>query len=126
MKTVLAEENKLGGCMVGRAARDNPWLIGQFDKEFYGVANPGLSRKEVVLKYAEYIGKLEDNRYCNRVLINPILNLFYSEKNNELYYKFLIEGERSEKYGNDIEQLIEDSVVMYSEHNLAALNAVHD
>jgi len=126
MKEVLAEKNRLGGCMVGRAARDNPWLVGRFDKEFHGIPNPDLSRKEIILNYADYLGKIEDNRYCNRVLINPVLNMFRSEKHNELYYNFLIEKEKSEKYINDIKLLLEDSIAMYSEHNLTALNAIHD
>eukprot|EP00826_Nyctotherus_ovalis_P010883 TRINITY_DN12842_c0_g1_i3.p4 TRINITY_DN12842_c0_g1~~TRINITY_DN12842_c0_g1_i3.p4 ORF type:complete len:127 (+),score=28.50 TRINITY_DN12842_c0_g1_i3:578-958(+) len=126
MKEVLSEDKGLYGCMVGRAANENPWILGAVDKEFYGVANPGLSRKEVVLKYAEYIDKEMHGRYCARVKINPVLNLFYAEDSADLYYNFLVEGARNGKYDNDVKQLLEDAISMYSEHNVTALNKIHD
>lgn len=90
------------------------------------MANPELSRKEVVLKYAEYIDKEIHGRYCARVKVNPVLNLFYGEDNADLYYNFLAEGARSGKYDSDVKQLLEDAISMYSEHNVTALNKIHD
>ncbi len=49
MKEVLAPEKGLVGCMVGRITAENPWIVGGFDREFYGVPNPDLSRKDVIL-----------------------------------------------------------------------------
>jgi len=126
MKEVLSEEKGLYGCMVGRVANENPWILGAIDKKFYGVPNPGLSRKEVILRYAEYLDKETHGKYCTRVKINPLLNLFYGEKDANLYYDFLIEGARNGKYDNDIKTLLEEVVAMYSEHNLTAINKIHN
>ena len=106
----MKEENGLNGCMVGRATHENPWIMGDFDKVVYGVPNPGLSRKEVILRYAEYLGKAKQGGHCNRVMINPIISLLHGEKDEEIYYNFLSEGERTEKYSNDLQKLLEDSV----------------
>lgn len=126
MKEVLSEDKGLYGCMIGRVANENPWIIGDVDRIFYGVPNPGLSRKEVVLKYAEYIDKEIHGRYCTRVKINPVLNLFAEEKDGKLYSDFLAEGARNGKYDKDVKKLLEDAISMYSKHNLTALNKVYD
>ncbi len=70
--------------------------------------------------------KENDGRYCNRVLVNPILNMFAGEPDSKLFFDFLAEGERDEKYDGEMKKLIEDAVEMYSHHNPAALNKVHD
>ncbi len=65
-------------------------------------------------------------KFCNRVLLNPIMNMFVGETDSDLFAKFLADGEREEKYKSDIKLLMEDAVEMYSHHNPAALNKVHD
>jgi len=40
--------------MIGRAAIENPWLFSDIDRRFYGKKNPGHTREEVLLKYAEW------------------------------------------------------------------------
>ncbi len=46
---MLAPDKGLAGCMIGRAAVENPWMVGRFDKEFYGTATPDFSRKDIIL-----------------------------------------------------------------------------
>jgi len=36
IKNILKEENGLVGCMIGRAAFDNPWMFSDIDRRFYG------------------------------------------------------------------------------------------
>ena len=49
MKEVLAEDKKLAGCMFGRLAYNEPWIMGRIDKEIFGAPGCELSRKDVVL-----------------------------------------------------------------------------
>jgi hypothetical protein len=41
--------------MLGRISYEQSWFMGDLDRRFYGVANPGLSREEVLRVYAEYV-----------------------------------------------------------------------
>jgi len=34
--------------MLGRVAYENPWVLADIDRRFYGRKNPGLSRREVL------------------------------------------------------------------------------
>ena len=38
----------LRGVMIGRAACQNPWMFSDVDRRFYGVENPGFSRREIL------------------------------------------------------------------------------
>ena len=135
MKEVLSSDKLLSGCMIGRVVNDNPWIMGRIDREFYGVQNPDISRKEIILvffyfftiqKYADYVEKETCTRFCPRVLINPILNLFTEEADGKIFSDFLAVSEREGKYKKDVKRLIEDAVQKYSEHNPTALNKIHD
>ena len=45
----------LRGCMIGRAAFYSPWRLADADRRLCGAAaNPNLSRREVVARYAAY------------------------------------------------------------------------
>jgi len=35
IEDILSPENNLKGCMIGRAAMDNPWLFCDIDRRFF-------------------------------------------------------------------------------------------
>ena len=45
--------------MVGRMVMQHPWLFRHADDQFYKSAGPGLSRREVINRYIDYVEKLE-------------------------------------------------------------------
>lgn len=56
----------LRGCMLGRAAIDNPALFGDVDRYFYGErTNPCLSRRQVLSKYCAYLVDMYPRRCCD-------------------------------------------------------------
>jgi len=56
----------LKGCMLGRAARDNPCLFWDVDRYLYGKpTNPCQNRWEVLAKYLEYIEEVVPPRCCD-------------------------------------------------------------
>jgi tRNA-dihydrouridine synthase A len=56
----------LRGCMLGRAAMDDPALFGDVDRYFYGAtANPCDSRRHVLLKYCTYLEEMYPRRCCD-------------------------------------------------------------
>lgn len=58
--------SNLRGCMVGRVARDNPCVLWDVDRYFYGEAdNPCQNRKEVLTKYCAYLDTVYPRRCCD-------------------------------------------------------------
>ena len=56
----------LRGCMLGRAAMDNPSLFWDCDRYFYGEAeNPCRTRREVLDQYIDYLEKVYPRRCCD-------------------------------------------------------------
>jgi tRNA-dihydrouridine synthase A len=59
--------SNLRGCMVGRIARDNPCILWDVDRYFYGEAeNPCQNRKEVLEQYCAYLETIYPRRCCDR------------------------------------------------------------
>lgn len=90
-KAVLHSESEyfghrlLDSVMVGRYAYNNPWAFADVDRRIFGVPNPGLSRREVVSDYLDYVDDLHDRFGVNspgnrtRGLAAPIMKLFVGE-----------------------------------------------
>ena len=55
MTDILVEENNLTGCMVGRMAMNNTWEVAKFDSVFYGDHSKTLTRREMMIDYAEFV-----------------------------------------------------------------------
>jgi len=88
----LKPERGMTGVMIGRAAYQTPWLFSDMDRRYYGVKNPGLSRKEILYEYGHYADSLLDespHRYSYAMLIKPIINMFAYEKSQKHYRRML-------------------------------------
>jgi tRNA-dihydrouridine synthase A len=58
--------SNLRGCMLGRAAMDNPSVFWDCDRYFYGEAeNPCTTRREVLDRYIDYLEKVYPRRCCD-------------------------------------------------------------
>lgn len=56
----------LRGCMLGRAAMDNPSMFWDVDRYYYGaVSNPCQNRREVLVQYCEYLERIYPRRCCD-------------------------------------------------------------
>ena len=59
--------SNLRGCMLGRAAMDHPAMFWDVDRYFYGERyNPCQNRRQVLLKYCEYLERTYPRRCCDR------------------------------------------------------------
>ena len=59
--------SNLRGCMLGRAAMDNPSMFWDVDRYFYDLeSNPCRNRREVLDKYCEYLERMYPRRCCDR------------------------------------------------------------
>lgn len=58
--------DNLRGCMMGRAAMDNPAIFADADRYFYGLPhNPCQNRRQVFQKYCQYLEELYPRRCCD-------------------------------------------------------------
>lgn len=56
----------LKGCLLGRAAMENPVVFWDVDRYFYGeVKNPCQNRREILYRYCEYLEKVYPRRCCD-------------------------------------------------------------
>ncbi|PNY14840.1 tRNA-dihydrouridine synthase A-like protein, partial [Trifolium pratense] len=81
-----AREAGAHGVMIGRAAYNNPWnILGHVDTAIYGVPSCGLTRRQVLEKYAIYgdsvLGKY-GHKPTVRDIVKPLLHLFHSAPGN--------------------------------------------
>ena len=64
----LVAPPNLQGCMLGRAVRDNPSILWDVDRYFYGKPyNPCRNRRQVIDQYTLYLERLYPKRCCDVV-----------------------------------------------------------
>ena len=116
------------GCMIGRAAYDNPWIFSNFDKFYYGKKNPGLNRKEILYDYGRYgESYIKNYNFDNLIkeklfpdLVGPLNFLFNGEKNNSIFKAMLMD--RNEwKAADNFYDFIASIVEKFEEINKEAL-----
>lgn len=72
--------------MVGRFAYNNPWAFADVDRRLFGVPNPGLSRREVLAAYCDYVERVLEKEgvgspgNSTRALVAPLIRLFAGAK----------------------------------------------
>lgn len=78
----------LHGVMLGRKIMDDPWFIRNFDSLYYGIPDPGYSRRDVITKYGEFCQEIIDTsqRHASlSIFAKPLVYLFYGERGNNHY-----------------------------------------
>jgi len=95
----------IAGCMIGRASYENPWILSNIDKLIYGKKNLGYSKKEVVMKYAEFVDekgqqlndKIEDLQYNYLRMVKPLTFLFPSERGTNQFKRDLVKINKNDR-----------------------------
>lgn len=75
------------GVMIGRAVVNNPFYWRNVDSLLYKAQDPGLNRREVLSKYADYCERIEreQGKKVRRALLKPVLNMFTGEANGKVF-----------------------------------------
>lgn len=94
---VRAELDHTDGVMVGRAAWDDPWILGRADTELYGEAvDPAQTRVEAARAMLPAIADhLQAGHRLHR-LLRPLLNLFVGQPGGRRFRRILSEGLRQD------------------------------
>jgi len=124
IEEILAPDNNLVGCMLGRMAYENPWALADVDRVFYGKKNLGYSRREILERWAEY-GQMQMEERPEMALPNlvkPIIHLFAGEKNNAKYRQFLSDPENFKKNKRNFRDFIYACIENYEKFNAVGLD----
>ena len=96
------------GVMIGRAAWDNPWILGRADTLLYGEAeDPALTRVDAARAMVPVIGARLAAGDRLHHLLRPLLNLFVGQPGGRRFRRILSEGHH--QAGAD-EQLLERAI----------------
>ena len=82
--------NTFDGCMIGRAAWYNPWMLSDADNLFYNNKN-NISRSEIISKYLKYANKYINIGHSQRRLVRPLFNLFHGIQGSKIWKQQLNE-----------------------------------
>jgi len=92
------------GVMMGRAASDHAWTFADVDRRIYGVENPPLTRRQVLLEYGAWAAeKLRNTRESKHTILKPVMSLFVGERGARLFRRAITEGIMQ---GLDVDQVI--------------------
>lgn len=117
---ILDANRDLLGVMIGRTAYQNTWHFADLDRRLYGVANPGLSRKEIFLRYGEYADMVlkQIKHFKIPTLVRPLLGIFAGEKGNRIMRRFLSDKKnyyKEKSFLNFMKRLVEHMEEVNSE-----------
>jgi tRNA-dihydrouridine synthase A len=77
------------GLMLGRAAYQTPWIVGDADRRLFATANPVASRAEAIAAFMPYVeAQLAQGIYLSR-LTRHILGLYCGEPGGRLWRRHL-------------------------------------
>lgn len=112
---------ELSGCMIGRAAYENPWMFADVDRRFFNKPNPGLTRKEIIYKYAEYCEEKQNEGVFLNDLLKPLSHLFSGERKNSTFKNLLYSYKKNKNVmniGDHLKYVVEE----YEKLNKVAVN----
>lgn len=93
----------IDGVMLGREAYQNPYLLAEVDREFYGSNEPQISRKAAALAMVPYIEQqLESGTPLNHI-VRHMLGLFHAQRGGKQFRRFI--SENAHKPGASIDVL---------------------
>ena len=119
----MLDSYDLEGCMLGRAAYENPWIFSDVDRRIFNKPNQNISRKEILYKFSEYVDKTFTEKDNPSVFIKPLINLFNGERKSADFRKMLSSFKDKEmSLGDHIKFCIEE----YEKLNKKAVNKIPD
>ena len=73
---VAGQLQRVDGVMIGRAAYENPYLLAEVDRQFFGSSAPPPSRHQVIRAFLPYIEKQLQRGTPLHGMTRPVLGLF--------------------------------------------------
>ena len=92
------------GVMLGREAYQNPYLLADVDREFYGADSEKISRKAAALAMVPYIEQQMEQGVPLNHVVRHMLGLFHAQRGGKQFRRFI--SENAHKPGAGIEVLL--------------------
>lgn len=93
---------KVDGVMIGREAYQNPWMLGDVDRQLFGVDNPSRSRDDVLLALMPYVeSQLARGTHLNHIT-RHILGLYQGVPGARKFRRHLSENAYRKESGIEI------------------------
>mmetsp|Transcript_36796 Transcript_36796/g.33023 ORF Transcript_36796/g.33023 Transcript_36796/m.33023 type:complete len:120 (+) Transcript_36796:245-604(+) len=110
--------------MLGRVAYENPWVLADVDRVFYGRKNLNYSRREILEAWAEYGQHVFEENPKTAVpnLVKPIINLFMGEKHSAKYRHYLSDPSHFKKHDSCFRDLIYGAIETFGSLNEEAID----
>jgi len=124
LNIISCPEKKIKGCMIGRAALDNPWSLSNYDSMFYGKTDQNLTRKEIVYRYIDYCEEqwAKDYPPLLKDLFRPLVHLFYDERRNTWWKDMLFKDIKKITKEQVVSDHLKYAIEQYEKHNPEAVN----
>ncbi len=75
--------------MLGRIALDNPWMLSQADRRWFGSDEPVPTRREVLEAAVPYMIRRAGEGASRGLLIQPLMNLFAGRRGAKAWKRVL-------------------------------------
>lgn len=92
------------GVMLGREAYQNPYLLADVDREFYGADSEKIGRKAAALAMVPYIEQQMEQGVPLNHVVRHMLGLFHAQRGGKQFRRFI--SENAHKPGAGIEVLL--------------------
>lgn len=88
--------------MLGREAYQNPYLLAEVDREFYGCEEAPISRKAAALAMLPYIEQeLEKGTPINHI-VRHMLGLFHAQRGGKQFRRYISENAHKPGAGSEV------------------------
>ena len=89
--TVDAALEHVDAVMLGRIALDNPWMLADADRHWFGDRTRPVSRREVLEAAVPYMIRRAEDGASRGLLIQPLMNLFAGRKGAKAWKRAMTE-----------------------------------
>jgi tRNA-dihydrouridine synthase A len=110
----------LDGVMIGRAAYETPYMLGEVDRVFFGEKAAALSRPDAVRAYLPFAARMLGEGVPLGPIAKPLIPLFHGQPGGRLWRRHL--AERAHKKGAGVE-VLESGLVIVAEAEAADARA---
>ena len=110
----------LDGVMIGRAAYETPYMLGEVDRVFFGEKAAAPSRADAVRAYLPFAARMLGEGVPLGPIAKPLIPLFHGQPGGRLWRRHI--AERAHKKGAGVE-VLESGLVIVAEAEAADARA---
>ena len=99
---IQAQLRRVDGVMIGRQAYKAPYFLTEVDRVISGLEKPPLSRREVVMRYSEYMARQVGAQVSLWSMVRHALGLYYGQPGAKQWRRYLTEQTNRERVDHNV------------------------